>query len=80
MDLGRLGIHPSAGAGRPRLAVEIDDQVWLFDLSQETLTRLTFEGANRNPSWTPDGKRIAFQSDQNNLFWQLADGSGGGNG
>ncbi len=59
------------------LAVEIDDQVWLFDLSQETLTRLTFEGANGNPSWTPDGKRIAFQSDQNILFWQLADGSGG---
>jgi Tol biopolymer transport system component len=59
-----------------RLALEIDDQVWLFDFSRETLTRLTFEGSNGNPSWTPDGKRIAFQSDENNLFWQLADGSG----
>jgi Tol biopolymer transport system component len=37
----------------------------------------TFEGANGNPSWTPDGKRIVFQSGQNILFWQLADGSGG---
>jgi Tol biopolymer transport system component len=60
-----------------RLAVEIDDQVWLFDLSRETLTRLTFEGGNGNPSWTPDGKRIGVQSGQNILFWQLADGSGG---
>ena len=30
--------------------------------------------------WTPDGKRIAFHSNKEgpvNLFWQLADGSGG---
>ena len=73
----RAYLAPRISPDGRRLAVEIDDQVWLFDLSQETLTRLTFEGANGNPSWTPDGKRIAFQSDQNNLFWQLADGSGG---
>jgi Tol biopolymer transport system component len=31
-------------------------------------------------AWTPDGKRIAFESDMKgpfNVFWQLADGSGG---
>jgi len=60
-----------------RVAVEIDDQVWLYSLTGETLTRLTFEGDNGNPSWTPDGKRITFQSNEVNLFWQLADGSGG---
>jgi eukaryotic-like serine/threonine-protein kinase len=68
-----------------RVAVTIEEQevqVWLYDLSRETLTRLTFEKGNGNPSWTPDGKRIAFQSDTEgpsafNLFWQLADGSGG---
>jgi dipeptidyl aminopeptidase/acylaminoacyl peptidase len=57
-------------------------QVWLFDLSRETLTPLTFEGsANGTPAWTPDGKRIVFQSNKEgsalNLFWLLADGSGG---
>jgi Tol biopolymer transport system component len=45
------------------------------------LTRLTFEGdVNSSPSWTPDGKRIAFTSTKDgqlNIFWQLADGSGG---
>jgi Tol biopolymer transport system component len=46
------------------------------------LTRFTFEGGvNGNAAWTPDGQRIAFQSEKegsaSNIFWQLADGSGG---
>jgi serine/threonine-protein kinase len=61
--------------------VEQETQVWLYDLSRETLTRLTFEGStNNNSVWTPDGKRIAFSSNKegpSNVFWQLADGSGG---
>ena len=61
--------------------VEQESQTWLYDLSRETLTRLTFEGsANYNPIWTPDSKRIAFTSNKEgvaNIFWQLADGSGG---
>jgi len=61
--------------------VESENQVWLYDLSRDTLTRFTFEGnSNGIPSWTPDGKRIAFQSNKEgppNLFWQQADGSGG---
>src|SRR6202521_616447 len=60
---------------------ELESQIWLYDLSRETLTRFTFEGnLNNAPVWTPDGKRIAFQSNKEgpaNLFWQLADGSGG---
>ena len=60
---------------------ERETQIWLYDLSRETLTRLTFEGnENYNPVWTPDGRRIAFESNKEgptNLFWQLADGSGG---
>jgi Tol biopolymer transport system component/predicted Ser/Thr protein kinase len=61
--------------------VEQDSQSWLYDLSRETLTRFTFEGNfNINPTWTPDGKRIGFESNKEgpfNIFWQLADGSGG---
>jgi len=69
--------------GRRLVAVisELESQVWLYDLSRETTTRLTFEGnLNNAPVWTPDGKRIAFQSNKEgelNIFWQLADGSGG---
>jgi eukaryotic-like serine/threonine-protein kinase len=66
------------------IAVGITEQethIWLYDIARETLTRLTFEGNNNNaPVWTPDGKRIAFNSNKDgplNIFWQLVDGSGG---
>jgi serine/threonine-protein kinase len=41
--------------------------------------RLTFGGQNLNPLWTPDGRRITFQSNREgdrSIFWQLADGTG----
>jgi serine/threonine-protein kinase len=67
-----------------RVAIMIEEsesQIWLFDLARETLTRLTFQGSiNQLGAWMPDGKRIAFQSNKEgpaNIFWQLADGSGG---
>jgi serine/threonine-protein kinase len=66
-----------------RVAVGITEketQIWLYDLSRDTLTRLTLEGnLNNRPVWTPDGKRIAFVSTEGgpqNLYWQLANGSG----
>jgi serine/threonine-protein kinase len=56
---------------------EADGQIWVYDLSRDTLTRLTFEGTNNiDPLWTPDGKRIVFKGNKNRLFWQPADGSG----
>ncbi len=67
-----------------RVAVTITEQeshIWLYDLAREAWTRLTFEGnTNNGPVWTPDGKRIAFNSNKEgplNIFWKLADGSGG---
>jgi len=67
-----------------RVVVNVEEQetqIWLYDLVRDTSTRWTFEGtANQFPSWTPDGKRIAFESNKEgpqNIFWQLADGSGG---
>jgi len=65
-----------------RLAVSIGThEVWLFDLARETLTPLTSGGdVTLDPVWSPDGKRIAFSSateGQLNLYWQMADGTGG---
>jgi Tol biopolymer transport system component len=76
--------NPRLSPDGRRVAVTIteqESQIWLYDLSRETLTRLTFEGNNNLvPVWTPDGKHIVFESNKegsSNLFWQLADGSGG---
>jgi Tol biopolymer transport system component len=77
--------NPRLSPDGQRLAVTIDEggsQEWLLDLGRTTLTRLTFDGKyNGGMAWTPDGKRLTFGSDRagssRNLFWQLADGSGG---
>ena len=61
--------------------MEQESLTWLYDLSRERMTRFTFEGNyNLIPVWTPDGKRIVFESNKEgppNLFWQLANGSSG---
>jgi serine/threonine-protein kinase len=67
-----------------QLAVGIDDlgeaDVWVYDLSATSaLRRLSFGGRNRFPVWTPDGERVAFQSNREGdvgLFWQRVDGMG----
>jgi Tol biopolymer transport system component len=80
----RAYVFPRVSPDGRRVGVGITEQetqVWLYDFSRETLTRFTFEGnVNLNAVWTPDGKRIAIQSNREgplNLFWQRADGSGG---
>ena len=81
----RVYYAPRLSPDGRRVAVTIEEpggaQIWLYDLSRETLTRFTFEGNNNEyPACAPDGKRIAFRSDKEgplNLFWQRADGSGG---
>jgi serine/threonine-protein kinase len=65
-------------------ALDVRDQerdIWVWDFARETLARLTLDPANDfNPVWTPDGRRIAFQSTRQgsagNIFWQAADGTG----
>ncbi len=64
-----------------RLALTIEGpawNVWVYDITRGTLTRLTFEENNRDPIWTPDGKRVTFGSfrgGQHGVFWKPADGS-----
>ena len=61
----RAYLFPRLSPDGSRVAAGIagqDTQIWLYDLSRETLTRLTFEGnVNLNAVWTPDGKRVAFK-------------------
>jgi serine/threonine-protein kinase len=56
-----------------------DQDVWVADIARGTFTRLTTEGRNAAPVWTPDGTRIVYRSGirgVEDLFWRPADGSG----
>src|SRR5262252_8016802 len=54
--------------------------VWIYDLRQGSLNRLTFEGDNRDPMWSADGKRVIYASTRNGrrgLYWKAVSGTGG---
>jgi hypothetical protein len=81
-DWGNPRVSPD---GR-KLAMDISDgkqhDIWVHDFERNTLTQLTFDAASdRNPVWTPDGRRIVFNSDRAkssawNIYWVNADGTG----
>jgi serine/threonine-protein kinase len=52
--------------------------IWVYQLSGQTQPRrITFSGSNRYPVWSPDGTRVAFQSDREGdlgVWWQRIDG------
>jgi serine/threonine-protein kinase len=78
----RIYQFPRVSPDGRRIAVSIADQeaqIWVYDVSRETLNRLTLEGsANQVMAWSPDGRRIAYRSynEGYNLSAQAADGSG----
>jgi serine/threonine-protein kinase len=88
-DATPLG-EPKAGLQVPRLAPDSRSLVmtvaqqdrtdlWSYDLTRRTLTRLTSGGNSAASVFFPDGRRIAFASDRDgtfSIYETLADGSG----
>ncbi len=89
----KAAVHPMSGRERPfqvprlspdgrHVALVIAGStydIWLYDVARDTLTRLTYGGDDNYPVWSPDGKRIAFNSTRAgpaNLYVTAADGSG----
>jgi serine/threonine-protein kinase len=44
---------------------ELEAHIWIYDLDQRTFSRLTFEGVNDDPFWSPDGTEVGFSSRRN---------------
>jgi eukaryotic-like serine/threonine-protein kinase len=52
--------------------------IWILDLERGNLNRLTFNGDNRDPLWSPDRRHVAYTSFRDGhfgIYWSAADGS-----
>ena len=75
--------RPRLSPDGQRVAVAVqsglNQDIWIYDIGRGTRMRLTVEGDNISPVWTPDGKRVTFGSVRDgtrDLYWKPADGSG----
>jgi eukaryotic-like serine/threonine-protein kinase len=76
---------PALSPDGTRFAVAVGDygkrDIWIYDLKRGTTSRLTFGPAdNTNTTWSPDGTRVLFSSNQSGqfeIYQRTANGLGG---
>ena len=60
---------------------ERNSHVWIFDIERNVMKKLTVEGSNFWPIWTPDGKYVTYPSmiedgsDVINIYWKGVTGN-----
>ena len=76
-------VYPRVSPDGTRVALEVreeENDIWVWDLRRESITRLTFAaGDDQYPVWTPDSRRVVFRSSRDgtvNIYWRAADGTG----
>jgi eukaryotic-like serine/threonine-protein kinase len=81
----RRYLAPRLSPDGTRVALEIDNDIWVFDRTRNTLTRVTADSTfEMVPIWTPDGRDVIFSAgrsgrstvDALNLVRRGADGTG----
>jgi Tol biopolymer transport system component len=45
-----------------------NDRLWTMGLDRPSLTRITFESENARPVWSPDGRWIAYTSNESGRY------------
>ena len=73
------GVSVSPDGKKVALSIMAGDSagVWVYDLSRETMTRLTFDqGTYDAPVWSPDGRYIVFSAFGTGILSARADGAG----
>ena len=72
--------NPRLSPAGTRVALTVvegnSQDLWVYDLQRDAMTRLTFGGGNDNfPTWSPDGHYIVFTTTGGGLFQVRADGA-----
>jgi serine/threonine-protein kinase len=79
-DFTSVALAPQGGRIALSYTADAGQNIWIYDIAQATLSRLTFQGEfNQRPEWMPGGSEITFVSNAGGirqLFAMPADGSG----
>jgi Tol biopolymer transport system component len=82
MKIKRPFSNPSLSPDGKRVALTVEAEtydIWVLEIGRDSLTRLSFGKDDGKPVWSPDGKRVVYQSSQAgayNLYFRQSDGSG----
>jgi serine/threonine-protein kinase len=80
LNVGSPSVSPDGLSIALEVTSEAGTDIWVYDKAAGTRSRITFEGANSYPSWSPDGRYIYFSSARNDraraVYRRAADGSG----
>jgi Tol biopolymer transport system component len=71
-NLAGVVLSPDEKAAAVSVQAERESSIWIYDLLRGVGTRFTFEkGSSFDPVWSPDGKEIAYRSDEKSVGNEL---------
>ena len=78
-DFSALALSPDGlQVAMTQRTADGSQHIWIKQLDRGPLQRLTFNGLNSDPAWTPDGRSILFASERSgnfDIFIKPADGA-----